>query len=200
MTVIIIAYNTYMIMYNMEQFTNSTMPTIQCSRRRTKQVLPKYVPRFHYEAFKDTKNKHPLQFYGCINVVQLPNDIADTYYVTEQQFDSVSINNIYDKIVEDLFKTKLKVTDELLKDPIYIVIYQDPNCYDDDVIKTRLFIIYTGYDKHLISLNNSDINHNAIIDKVVIKNMHSCKGTVYTLNKNNKLFVNLLSEKKSILL
>lgn len=195
MTVIIIAYNTYMIMYNMEEFTNSTMPTIQCSRRRTKQVLPKYVPRFHYEAFKDTKNKHPLQFYGCINVVPLPNDIADTYYVTEQQFDSVSINNIYDKIVEDLFKTKLKISDELLKDPIYVVIYQDPDCYDD-VIKTRLFIIYTGYDKHLVSLDNSA----TIIDKVVIKNMYSCKGTVYTLNKNNKLFVNLLSEKKYVLL
>jgi hypothetical protein len=188
-----------MVLYNIEEFSNMNCDDMIITKQSKKHLLPK----LRFQQFKHTKDKHPLQFYGCTNVFPLPDKITDMYYTTYQEFDSTSIYNVYDKIVDDLSKTKLNITEELIDGSIYVVIYQDENTDENDqMTHTKLFIIYTKYNtNHMNKIVKKQVeSDNKTIDSFVVKNMHSCKGTVYLLNKNNRLFVNLLSEKQNILL
>lgn len=199
MTIIIIGYNTSMVLYNIEEFSNMNCDDMIITKQSKKHILPK----LRFQQFKHTKDKHPLQFYGCTNAFPLPDKITDMYYTTYQEFDSTSIYNVYDKIVDDLSKTKLNITEELIDGSIYVIIYQDENNDEtDQMTHTKLFIIYTKYNTNHMNkiVKKQAESDNKTIDSFVVKNMHSCKGTVYLLNKNNRLFVNLLSEKQNILL
>jgi hypothetical protein len=217
MSAIIIVYNTHMLMRDVDEFTNCNAGYCSISRQSEKQpatasVLPEgnHLGKFH--DFTDIKEKHPLKLYGCINVPfsdELVTKLEHYCYISHQEFYSASIYNIYDKIAEDVHRTKGRVKTELVLDPIYAIIYQDDNCFADDEQQklTKIIVIYPMYelgDNGAFKENKTGVKHcHSFFDKYVDKalsNLQKCQGTVYLLNRNHKLFYDVIKKRENVIL
>jgi hypothetical protein len=217
---IIIVYNTHMLVKDVDEFSNCTSG--MCHIRHTqgeKCTKPSgessHLNKFHN--FNDIKEKHPLKLYGCIKAPfseDLLTKLEDVCYVSYQDFHSVSIYNVYEKIVDDVNKTKIRLNDELVLDPVYAIVYQDDDCLvegtdEDDQYKfTKIIMVYPMYrlnDVSIDKVNKSDqqIQQDAIqkyVDKNVKNTTKGCNRIVYLLNKNHKMFYDILKKTENTIL
>lgn len=83
-----------------------------------------------YIELSDVKSNNPFFAYGCIKNI-LQNDLLITlqkmFYVSYHEFYSISMNDITQKVAEDIDKTMDKMNGQELKDPIYFLIFQAPH-------------------------------------------------------------------------
>lgn len=227
---IIIVYNTHMLMKDVDEFTNCN--TGICNFRQVVKCQPKAVEgesrhlnKFHN--FNDIKEKHPLKLYGCVKVPfsdDLLAKLEQICYISYQDFHSVSINNVYEMIADDVNKMKIRLKDELVLDPVYAIIYQDDDCMDqDDQHKfTKIIMVYPMYQRHegsegsegypdgvdtgvcrIEKVRKSDEqNKQDAVRKYFNRGNKTtgCKGIVYQLNKNHKMFYDVLKKTENIML
>jgi len=133
----------------------------------------------NFTTLKDVKNQYPLLTYGCIK--HQPEDenilsyLSDNFFVSTNEFFSLSFNDISENILQDLKKNKMYFQQKTeITTPVYVLIYQSPylnvhnNQYhmrEDTLIDTvnsfemntdgvtigkkeiftKMHIIYTGY-------------------------------------------------------
>jgi hypothetical protein len=222
---IIIVYNTHMLIRDVDEFTNCN--TGICSTHKAnvaKCTKPhgdaSYLNKFHN--FNDIKEKHPLKLYGCTKTPfsdKLLEKLEQICYVSYQDFYSVSIYNVYEKIVDDVNKTKIRLSDEIIADPIYAIVYQYDNCLDEDDQNkfTKIIMVYPMYklgnvgnvsdttDSNLVKVHASDQQkqQDAVrkyVDINIKTTTKGCNGIVYLLNKNHKMFYDILKKTENTLL
>jgi len=216
LSAVIIIYNTRMLVIDVQEFTNCTSG--MCLK--TGKAVPpapgaltspepenSYLYKFH--DFHDIKEKHPLKLYGCIKVPcsqDLLEEVAKICYVSYQEFYSGSLYNVYEKIADDVNRTKMKVQEELVHDPIYAIIYQEEDCGDDERKFTKIIMMYPMYksvESELASeqiqlSKNSLTKCSNFLNKYVDKT--KCKGTVYVLNKHHNLFNDVIQKREKAIL
>lgn len=195
-SLVIIVYNTHMLMKNAEEFTeyNTTKQrhTIRCLPKKNKDI--KEFSKNKYHDFKVVKETNVLTLLGCITEEfsqELLSKLSDICYTTCQEFSSTSKNKIYEKILDDLRKTK--GSDELLIDPVYTIIFEYDTLGEDNEKFNRMIMMYPHYpkvcDKQHKQLQNF-LNHYLYSVK-----HQDCSATVYQLNKDHKMFYDLLQKK-----
>lgn len=142
----------------------------------------------NYIQYYDVKKDFPFITYGCIQ--SKPNEniydnLKEKFHTNIHEFYSLSIDDIYQKIVYDLTITLQKTGKDVLDEPVYIIIYQAPNLYFnneqvvarhdlsnnlktsyeqniDDVkigfekLFTKLIIIYPNYNNELKLYENEE--------------------------------------------
>ena len=188
-SIIIIANNTYMLLNNIEEFTNNNIDINICKNSKCNKVKS-------YNEIDKLQNlqtkKYPLELCGCISLpfsYDLLEQLNTICYTSYQEFYSLSIENIYQKIIEDLNKTYISSGAEL-NDPIYTIIYQEEAC-DTVELFTQMLIIYPklySEDKIKIRKYNTSIgvqNFDVFLRKHVHKNLQKCKATVYKIKQRN---------------
>jgi hypothetical protein len=84
---------------------------------------------YNYIELSDVKNNNPFFTYGCIKD-SIKNDILSElqkkFYVSYYDFYSISVNDIMQKVANDIENTVIKMNGTQLKDPIYFLIFQAP--------------------------------------------------------------------------
>ena len=160
-----------------------------------KKDLKEYSTNKYYN-FRDVKEQTPLAFVGCLvkefsdNILSTLNEIC---YTTYQEFYTVADGSkykIYEKILEDLRKTR--GTDELLLDPIYVIVYQDGDDTEYEKL-TKLLIIYPKYPK---DCSNQERALQKFFNQYLHLSKHpKCTATAYKLNKNHKMFYDIIQKK-----
>jgi len=185
---IIIYYNTYKFKKNIENFMGS--------EEDNKDLYIK-------------KNKiSPLTSIGYINSNDFLNKNLDIY-ISDYEFHSYSMNDIYQKIIDDINLTLQKTAKEFIEETIYVYLIQDiqPKCNIDkdnqeiligkEPILTTLIIIYPSYcydgKKIIKDIDNIDINK----FKTLIKssNIDNINQELYMINKNDNLFKRFYTKK-----
>ncbi len=163
-----------MLLYDLEEFSD-------CDIHVAKQQSN--------NSFRYIKDKNPLTLYGCLNIdlsADLMVKLQKICHVSLVQFRALSTESIYEKILEDLQKTKMQTAEDLLKGPIYVIVYE-PDACQISLTDTRMLIIYSMY--------SSDNPHK--LQEFLKQYTDTCKNTstkasVYTLNKNNRLYHKLI--------
>lgn len=214
MSSIIIVYNTHALvrdMRDMEHFTNYHTCSNKIKKQKctfSKPIEHSYVSKFH--DFKHIKEKNPLQFYGCLNMPyseQLLSKLSKICYTTYQEFNATSTFMLYEKIANDVYRIKTSISCELVDAPIFCIIYQQDDCLDKDTKKMHVLLMYPKYSvSHsgaILKNNNTDI-HNSLVsflNQYITNDTASCNsnGILCTLNKNHKLFSNLMQKTNIIL-
>lgn len=211
-----------MLMKNMEEFTQCNGAYCDIADRTCeKPVKPignNVAKTSKYYNFKDNSDKHPLQLLGYTNNVLFEKQLcklSNLCYISYQEFNITSSYNLYNKLLDDLNKTKTKVSDDLLLDPIYAVIFQDDSEYiqcliDEDDNTNRLLKFYIIYPRYYDLDNGKFIKSKQETVQTVMKSVatliplnniaDTSKGTVYKLNKSHKMFYDLLEKKGNIIL
>lgn len=123
------------------------------------------------------------------------------FYISYIEFPYVSYENIIEKISEDIDKILIKINEDKLEGPIYVLKYNMP-----DYVK--IYILYTNYYKDFSEkiIKKKDHKEYKYFQKLISKNiLNNCTendgqgfkskcidtygyGTVYLLNNKNKLF------------
>ena len=200
MSALIIAYNTHQLMRNMEEFTDyNKCCSVACVSDVKKtadcqypQGCSDHFSKFH--DFRDIKEKHPLKLYGGITK-DMPDLLCELNgYLSYQEFHSVSLNNIYEKIADDVAKLKARTKEIIVADPVFAIIYQEDACFmsDDDSRLTKLLMVYPRYGQDAKRNKDGIKKIKQYFAKNVTKNVKDAKCTVYLLNRNHKLFYNML--------
>ena len=152
----------------------------------------------------------PLKKYHYIKesaVHNLEHDLPELFFTTYLQFYSMSINDIHQKIADDLNKVALKSKGEFVEGPVYVIVCKDnKDCYSDDLIdvgtKEKLTSIYILYPRYYSDDNGKIIAYpnkkgmsefKSYFDNIVTTDMLGNNAIVYQLNNKNKLFYNLMS-------
>lgn len=162
--------------------------------------------------FKDVVDDRPLIKYAKLKSNIVIDDISEFAYMTSYEFFSVSPNDIYQRIADDLAETNMKITSEYIEDPVYVIIYRAPVSSDynenGSIVGghkslTQLYVIYPQYwkktseDIEEISRISKQKNEEGIksLEKYLKNNISSDSDnggcTVYKVNKKNKMFFNL---------
>ena len=126
----VVFYNTVYLKYNTEEhFTNYNTTLRQYENGKDFHTNQELKHFFNYNRYDDVKKLWPLNAYGCIKTNlsdEIENNIKHLFYISVSEFYSISINDIFQKIVEDLDNTKLKIQTEKIENPVYVIIYQAP--------------------------------------------------------------------------
>lgn len=164
--------------------------------------------------FKDTTDDRPLIKYAKLKNNTVIDDISEFAYMNSFDFFSVSPNDIYQRIADDLAETNIKITSEYIEDPVYVIIYRAPVSSDynenNSIIGgyksvTQLYVIYPQYWKK--AQDDQEVSEVSRITKqkdgkgiksleTYFKNNISSDSdkngyTVYKVNKKNKMFFNI---------
>jgi len=201
---IIILYSTYIYKKNLESFENYSSKQVSVSTKTTDQTT---------FAKTDTKNDI-LQILGYFNT-QISDDtiqeLQNICYVSSFQYDSVSSNDLYQRITDDLNATSFQIKEEFIINPVYVIICKDHTIdTSPDIsigiteIPTTVWLLYTAYYVYdsdeslkLSKYKNGEgltklkevFNKNVILDQKD-SNKKSCN--IYKINNKNKIFNNLL--------
>lgn len=112
--------------------------------------------------YVDIQQKRPLLTFGCINTDpennEFNNYLQENFLTSSIEFYSLSINDIYERIVDDIRKVKQLYikNNQFIESPIYIIIYQAPylNVYNREFqIKGDIF----SNMKMSMTMTNDDI-------------------------------------------
>lgn len=201
---IIILYSTYIYKKNLESFENYSSKQVSVSTKTTDQTT---------FAKTDTKNDI-LQILGYFQT-QISDDtiqeLQNICYVSSFQYDSVSSNDLYQRITDDLNATSFQIKEEFIINPVYVIICKDHTIdTSPDIsigiteIPTTVWLLYTAYYVYdsdeslkLSKYKNGEgltklkevFNKNVILDQKD-SNKKSCN--IYKINNKNKIFNNLL--------
>lgn len=205
MCLIIILYNTFSYKQNIESFENYS------SKKPTIPVVP-VDTSISTSIINDTKE--PLHMLGYLKK-QLSDDvyeqIQNTCYVSSFQYDSVSVNDLYQNIENNLNITALQIRREFIENPVYVIICKDQQfdrpteiSIGSTLVPTKVLILYSSYytlddDESLkiakykkeegIAKIKDFFSKNAVLDKNISTDKKSC--IIYELNNKNKIFNNL---------
>jgi len=192
-SILIIANNTYKLLHNMEEFTNNNIDINICksNNRRISQVSA-YNNSDKFQILQN--NKNILEFIGCTSIEYsdtLLQNMKDICYTTYQEFDSVSTYNIYQKITDDIYKTKITLADDITE-PIYTIIYQENPNNIENILSTKVINMYPSYyyDNTQIKNFKSNIglqNINIFFKSFVTTDTSKCRATIYQIKKRNLL-------------
>lgn len=147
----VIYYNSYRLKINIEGFLDYDYNTKVGEIYNT--TLENYKQGYDYNAITtdstyynyihltDVKDNYPMFTYGCVK--QNASDITNlNLYMSSYEFYTLSINDIYQKIVEDLHQTLSKTQEQTLNGPIYVIIYQTPSLsYNNEAYIARYDVI-----------------------------------------------------------
>ena len=199
-------YYTYNYKQNIESFENYS------SKQSTISVVPAHDISKSI-SFVNSDTKEPLQELGYLKK-HLSDDVYEKIqkmcYVSSFEYDSVSTNDLFQKIENDLNVTALQLRREFIENPVYIIICKDQQ-FDKQTeiligttqVPTKVLILYASYyvldDESLklaqyqrgegIASVKEFFNKNAVLDKNLSQGKKSC--IIYTLNNKNKIFNNL---------
>ena len=185
-----------MLMKNVEEFTNCNANDVVCSKninRCLPQTDLKQYSTDKYYNFRDVQETNPLTLMGCLRVEYSDNllsKLSDICYTTHQEFDTTSDGakyKIYEKVLEDLRKTK--GSNELLLDPVYVIVYQDDN--QEYEKPTRIIMIYPNHPKK----NGAQSLRGFFNQYVYSAKSPECTATIYQINKDHKMFYDLIQKK-----
>lgn len=199
-------YYTYNYKQNIESFENYS------SKKLTPSVVT--VDTSNTNSFVNYDTKEPLCILGYLKK-PLSDDIYEKIqnicYVSSFEYDAVSKNDLYQKIINDLNITALKIRRQFIENPVYVIICKDQQ-FDKQTdisigtthVPTKVLILYSSYyileDNESLKLLqytrgegatkiNDFFNKNAVLDKNMSLDKKSC--IIYTLNNKNKVFNNL---------
>jgi len=130
----------------------------------------RYLYNFH--EYNDIKNNESLLTYGCIKSDTSSDILADLrslFYVSYYEFYSVSVNDIIQKISEDLDKTIINSNEPELKDPIYVLIFQAPYLvFNNEQIVARHDSVNNMKSSYIQNKNNKEVGQKQLFTKVYI--------------------------------
>lgn len=195
---------------NVETFQNSNNAIDGCelSNDMKNITLPKHDNTINPKpiAYKDDI-EGPLIHYKKIqrdNIDCIIDDVSQYCYVSHYQQNITHMNEVYQKIIDDIDKACIKLNVPYISGIVYIIICKDDNkeiigeinvdvganSYDTDI-----YIIYTNYiaaDENnfkIIQQKNDDIYKKG---KQYIEGIESSgKCDMYIVNPKNKMFYNL---------
>lgn len=139
------------------------------------------------------------------NVEQIIEDISGYCYVSTITQELTHMNEVYQKVIDDLDKSRIKLNAEYINSPIYIIVCKDipTKIYGElnidlgvNKYNTTIYIIYSKY--YSDCQNNYKILEQKNNDKYTsfTKYMKNLKSTgncdMYILNSKNKMFYNLV--------
>ena len=201
-SLVVIVYNTHMLMKNIEAFTdcndncNATPNLKDTIRCLPKKNVKEYSTNKYYN-FRDVKEQNALTLIGCLNDKysdKMLSKISDICYTTYHEFNTAhkaSKYKIYETILDDIRKTK--GSDELLLDPVYAIVYEDSDDKEGYEVFTRLIMIYPNYPTQF---EKQHIKLKKFFNQYVYSgNNPGCAATIYQLNKDHKMFYDLLQKK-----
>lgn len=198
------------ILYNTYIFKKDIQGTQQIEMFQNMDFKPTHsVIHPKPDAYKDDDTQ-PLKKYRYIKqsaIENLQHDLPELFYTTYLQFYSVSINDIHQKIADDINKVALKTRGQFIEGPVYTIVCKDnKDCYSDDLIDvgtkqqlTTIYILYPRYysddDGKIMTYANKQgmTQFKSYFDKIIASDMLGDLAIVYQLNKQNKLFHNLAS-------
>lgn len=205
LSLITILYNTYAFKKDIEGVRQIEM----FQNMDFKPTHPVVYPQ--PDAYKEDDSQ-PLKKYRYIKrsaIQNLENDLPELFYTTYTQFYSMSVNDIHQKIADDLNKMAMKTSEEFIQGPVYAIVNTDvtdigKDIYSDDIVDvgtkeelTTIFIIYPRYhsdDNGKIIANKQGMSQfKSYFDTIITTDLLGDLAIVYQLNKQNKLFHNLAS-------
>jgi hypothetical protein len=127
---------------------------------------------FNYNNYKDVKGLWPLNTYGCIKtngVENVEDDIENMFYISVSEFYSLSVNDIFQKIAEDLDITKIKINTEMIENPVYVIVYQAPFLrFNDEEIVARNDSINNFKPSFNQKINDVTIGEKKLYTKIIV--------------------------------
>lgn len=149
----------------------------------------------YFDNDTDNKNDYGLIKYSSINIdvsdnhkLQiLFNNLSELFYIKVIDTHINNINDLINKINENIQETITKTNKQYLNDNIYISIYPNINFNKiDNTIFTKIIIIYPNYYEK----NNKLIYNNNMqkFNQYFKENNFGGNITIYKIDKNNKIF------------
>lgn len=150
----------------------------------------------------DVKKDFPLITYGCIQSKLSDNlfeDLKKYFYISSYEFYSLSIDDIYEKIISDLNSTIVKLKQDKLDEPVFIVIYQAPYLYfNNEQVIARHDISNNLKSSYEQDINNVKIGMKKLFTKLfIIYPKYNIELKKYTNNEGIKKFHEYLKPKLS---
>lgn len=196
-----------------ESFENNDDTTDENSCSFSKDIKNIHLPKYNSVnnpmpiAYKDDI-EGPLTHYKNISrkdIETVIEDISEFCYVSHYQQNISHMNEIYQKVVDDIDKSCIKLNTSVIQGPIYIIIVKEDNKeifgeinidVGANTYRTELYIIYSLYkfdndnDYKIISQKNQESYQKF---NEYIKNLDSDgKCDMYIINSKNKMFYNLV--------
>ena len=171
--ILVILYNTYFLnSASKEHFTNYKTTFEQYEGGEDFHSNKDMNHFFNYNQYKDVKGLWPLNTYGCIksnNVGDVEDDIKNMFYISVSEFYSLSVNDIFQKIAEDLDITKIKINTEKIENPVYVIVYQAPFLrFNDEEIVARNDSINNFKPSFNQKINNVTIGEKKLYTKIIV--------------------------------
>ena len=206
-----VLYNTYGYKAELEQYENFT----NYSRNSES------TNKINTSSFQEVTDDRPLIKYANLKKTANIDDISEFAYVSSYEFFSVSPNDIFQRISDDISEINIKISEEFVESPVYVIISRTPissgsNSYKNDIIiggdtsVTQLYIIYPKYWK---KTSNSDENDsisdiskiykqngekgvelfNKYLQNNITSNTNNFGCVLYKVNNHSKIFNYILS-------
>ena len=171
--ILVVFYNTYYLKYITEEhFTNYNTTLRQYENGKDFHTNKDMKHFFNYNTYDDVKKLWPLNTYGCIKTNvnhDIENEVKELFYVSVSEFYSISVNDIFQKIVEDLEKTRVKINTEKIENPVYVVIYQAPYLrFNNEEIVARNDSINNYKPSFNQNINNVKIGEKQLYTKIMM--------------------------------
>jgi hypothetical protein len=203
LSLITILYNTYIFKRDIEDVKQieTFANTAKNETLSTHQVT---YPKSNDYKEDDTQPLVKFRYIKHSTIENLETDLSEMFYVSCIQFYSISLNDIHQKIADDLNKTAIKTHGEFVSGPVYSIVSKDnTDCYSDDLIDvgsnkqlTTVYVLYPQYynvDGKILQYKNKtgSANFKKYFDQKIATNMSNDLEVIYKLNNKNKLFYNL---------
>lgn len=115
---VIILYNTYIYKQNIELFDNYTSKLSSVAARENDQITV-----VNKENMKDAL--HMLGYLKTQITDDTFEEIQKICHISSFEYDSVSKNDLYQRIADNLNVTSLQIRDEFIENPVYVIICKD---------------------------------------------------------------------------
>lgn len=175
LAILLVLYYTYTYKTNIEFFENH---------------MSSFVPK---TSIKQGTKETPLIPIGFLKSDDIQS-FSSRMYVSNQTFASISTNDIYQKIIDDLNKTKININEEFITGPIFIIVCKEK--YDATQVThvtTHLHIMYPSYkfkdDDSIKLIKNGNVVARSYFEDKISDIHSSC--VLYEVNKFHKLFNNI---------
>jgi hypothetical protein len=156
--------------------------------------------------YHDVKTNYPLHTLGCVKHStkdDILNSLNSMFYVSYSEFYSMSINHIYENIANDLNLTISKLNNNLIDDPVYVLIFQAPDIsFNNEQIVARHDVVNTLRPSYEQNKNVVRIGEKMLYTKLFVlypAYFQESNKTLkkYTDNEGLKKFEKYFNSKKS---
>lgn len=209
--IFIIMYNTYYYKLQVQEYFKESFDNYQDivnDYKYTSLTNFKNGQDFHlenrnyhnYYNLSDVKNNLPFFTFGCIkhqaDNENILNTLRSMFVVSEINFYTINMNDIYNKISEDLMiKKQLLQSSGLIQSPIYIIIYQSPYLQVD----SEQYVIKKDIMDNMqpsIEVNNTTyVGHKQLFTKMyIVYSKYNINDENIIEQVNDNVFINLFND------